>query len=118
MNLSGHKSEEKVIETIDDMIKELKNGCITTNSKKSYISALALFLVYIYRSDKHLMHKSWIQALDTFSLGLDKNEKKLVKPLKKTIKQLLERGEDKCPPIEFENTRQKTSWSIYYYYKR
>ena len=41
-------------ETTDDIIKELRNGCVNGNSKKLYESANILFLLHIFKRQKIL----------------------------------------------------------------
>ena len=86
----------------DDIIEELKNACIAENSKKAYISSLTLFILYYYENEKHLLHNTWLHAIDTFIYGI-KNEKKKESSKKKIIRRLLIKCDPRCPPIMFEN---------------
>lgn len=83
-----------------NIIDDLKDNCISQNSKTTYTSSLVLFLTYIYRYDTHLLHNSWIKTIKTFSFGIQ-NEKQKEKAEKKTIKKLLMNGDNDCPPLDF-----------------
>ena len=43
-----------------DEVKQLKKDYIGKTSKISYHYSLINFLFYIFKFDKHIMHKSWI----------------------------------------------------------
>ena len=47
------------------------------------------------------MHNTWIRNLNTFTFGV-LDEKILNRKLKATIKKLLRKGDDECPPIDFK----------------
>ena len=85
----------------EEFFSKFKHGCVAKNSLKSYITGLCTFLYYIYENDRHLMHKSWIQSLKTMTFGIS-NEKKRKTIMRRTIRGLLTKPNDKCPPIELE----------------
>ena len=84
-------------------------GCVSDNSKKLYQSANVMFLFYIYKFNKHLMHKTWLRTINSFIHGIqedDTNNKK-TKIIKKTIKKLLLKADKTCPPIDFKTYTAK-----------
>ena len=83
-----------------DEVKQLKKDYIVKNSKISYHYSLINFLFYIFKFDKYIMHKSWIQSLRTYNMM--KNEKDKEIKVKKMIRKLLRRADKNCPPIDFE----------------
>ena len=68
--------------------------------KKNYISNITLFIMYIYKFDRHLLHNSWSVTLESFTKCID-DEKKTNVAMKKTIKKLLDMGKEEAPPIDF-----------------
>ena len=64
-------------ETTEDIIKGLKHGCVSNNSKKNYISNICLFLIYIYKYDRYLLHNSWSSTLDSFTYSTEDENKKI-----------------------------------------
>ena len=60
-----------------DEVKQLKKDYIGKNSKTSYSYSLINFLFYIFKFDKHIMHKSWIQNLKTYDMIEDETAKEL-----------------------------------------
>ena len=98
------KTEEG--ETTDDIIRDLKLGCVANNSKKCYTSAIVSFLQYIYKFDKFLMHKTWIKSINNFTHNVRaKKKKKSIE--KRMIRRLLNKADEKCPPINFETYEAK-----------
>ena len=89
-------------ETTEDIIKELKHGCVSTNSKKIIFLTLLFFIIYIYKFDRHLLHNSWSVTLDSFTNCIDDEKKKNV-VMKKTIKKLLGMVKEEAPPIDFSD---------------
>ena len=83
-----------------DEVKQLKKDYIGKNSKISYRYSLINFLFYIFKFDKHVMHKSWIRILKTYDMM--ENEKDKEMKVKKMIRKLLRRADKNCPPIDFE----------------
>ena len=81
-----------------DEVKQLKKDYIGKNSKISYRYSLINFLFYIFKFDKHIMHKSWIRLLKIYDMM--ENEKEI--KVKKMIRKLLRRANKNCPPIDFE----------------
>ena len=90
----------------DRIINSLKHGCVAKSSLRSYNLSLVTFLIYVYKFDRHLMHNSWIKAIDSFTYGIQ-NEKKLQMAMKKTITALLKKADEKCPPIDLEDYSAK-----------
>ena len=72
------------------------------NSLRSYTTALSTFLIYIFKFDRYLMHKSWIRSIKTFTYGIE-DERKKFKAMRKTIMVLLKKADANCPPIDFPN---------------
>ena len=105
MNLRG-EGNSKEYESTDDIIKDLRVGCVSENSKKMYESANVMFLLYIYKMNKHLMHKTWLQTINSFTYGIRDDTKK-TKMKKKTIKKLLHKADETCPPINFKDYSAK-----------
>ncbi len=60
-----------------DEVKQLKKDYIGMNSKTLYRYSLINFLFYIFKFDKHTMHKSWIQILKTNDMMEDETTKEL-----------------------------------------
>lgn len=87
-------------ETTNDIMKELKHGCVSTNSKKNYISNIILLIIYIYKFDRYLLHNSWSATLDAFTKNIDDEKKKDV-AMKRTIKKLVDMGKEEAPPLDF-----------------
>ena len=85
-----------------DIIQDLKDNCIAKKSKNTYTSTIVLFILYIYKFDRNLLNKSWIQTINSFSYKIKDDVRKL-KIDKKTIKKLLLQGDMKCPPLDWEN---------------
>ena len=83
-----------------DEIKQLKKDYIGKNSKISYRYSLIIFLFYIFKFDKHIMHKSWIRILKTYDMM--ENEKAKEMKVKKMIRKLIQRADQNCPPIDFD----------------
>ena len=90
------------VESSTDIIKDLKDNCISKNSKSTYTCTLVSFILYIYKFGRPLLHKSWIQTINTFSYMIE-DEKEKDRIDKKTIKKLLMIGDLKCPPLDIEN---------------
>jgi len=86
----------------DKVINNLKHGCVAKNSLRSYTTALSTFLIYIFKFDRYLMHKSWIRSIKTFTYGIE-DERKKFKAMRKTIMVLLKKADANCPPIDFPN---------------
>ena len=105
LDIGRNGKEMNVAETTNDIIRDLKLGCVANNSKQAYKSAIVSFLQYIYKYDKYLLHNTWIKSLKTLSYKVS-NEKKKDSIEKKTIKKLLAKADEKCPPIDFKNTKQ------------
>ena len=94
------------VESSSDIIKDLKGNCISKNSKSTYTCTLVSFILYIYKFNRPLLHKSWMETINTFSNGIeDKKEKDRID--KKKIKKLLLIGDLKCPPLDIENCTAK-----------
>ena len=83
MNVKDNLKED--CETTDDIIKDLRNGCVSLGSKSLYESAHILFLLFIFKRQKNLMHNTWMRNLNTFTFGV-LDEKILNRKLKATIK--------------------------------
>jgi len=72
--------------------------------QKKYLSNITLFIMYVYKFDRSLLHNSWSSTLDSFTTKKD-DEKKKATVLKKTIKKLLGIGKEEAPPLKFEEYR-------------
>ena len=107
MNLKDANKKESEYETTDDIIKDLRVGCVSENSKKMYQSANVMFLFYIYKFNKHLMHKTWLKTINSFIYGIRDDTTKKTRIIKKTIKKLLLKADEMCPPIDFKNYSAK-----------
>ena len=68
--------------------------------KNIYISNITLFIMYIYKFDRHLLHNSWSVTLDSFTKCIDDEKKKNV-AMTKIIKKLLDMGKEEAPPIDY-----------------
>ena len=97
---SGEKESEEGC-TTNDIIKDLRVGCVSNNSKKLYESANVLFLFYNLKYNKHLIHKTWMKTISSFTYGVT-DEAKKNKIIKKTIRKLLQKADEKCPPMDFK----------------
>ena len=106
LDLKSNIRSEGNIETTDDLIKDLRSGCVSQSSKNLYESANILFLLYIYKFKTNLMHKTWIRTLRSFSYGVT-DKKKCDKKLKTTLKKLLRKADETCPPIDFKTYSAK-----------
>ena len=100
-NLEVKKEEDGLVST-EEVINKLKHGCVAKNSLRAYTASLILFLIYIYKYDKYLLHRSWIKSIKTFTYGIE-DERKKMKAMKKTILVLLKDADENCPPIDFTN---------------
>jgi hypothetical protein len=75
IDVKNRKSEADY-ECTDDILKDLRAGCVSNASKNLYQSANVLFLYYIYEIHRYLLHKTWIRMLTSLSFGItDKNKK-------------------------------------------
>jgi hypothetical protein len=63
MNLTKKEKREESEDT-DEIIKELKDGCVSQSSKRAYKSASIIFLFYIYKFQKYMMHKTRFKMLE------------------------------------------------------
>ena len=61
-----------------------------------------------------MMHKAWLKMLESFSYGIE-DEKKREKALKKTLRKLLQKADENCPPLEFEKYKAK-DFMVYLHY--
>ena len=87
--------------TTDEIIKDLRVGCVSSSSKRLYESSNVLFLFYHFKFNKHLMHKTWIKTINSFSHGIT-DEAKKNRSIKKTIRKLLQKADETCPPMDFK----------------
>ena len=103
MDLKGtaKESEDAIGTTTDDIIKDLRVGCVSNSSKKLYESSNVLFLFYHFKYNKHLMHNTWIKTINSFSHGIQ-DEAKKNRSIKRTIRKLLQKADETCPPIDFK----------------
>ena len=94
MDLSyGQNSEE--------LLKDLRVGCVSDSSKMLYESSNVLFLFYIFQCKKYLMHKIRIQTIGSLSYGIQ-DEREKTRTIKNTIKKLLQKADEPCPLINFK----------------
>ena len=90
----------------EDQLKSLKDACVAENSRKCYTGAICGLILNYFNNDKTKLHKSWIQALETRTFGLD-NDKEKAKVLRKTVLRLLSTADKKAPPLDFEQYSAK-----------
>ena len=76
------KKEEEGLASTDEVINKLKHGCVAKNSLRAYTASLTLFLIYIYKYGKYLLHRSWIKSIKAFTYGIE-DERKKMKAMKK-----------------------------------
>ena len=100
MDVSSQKKESEY-ETTGDILKDLRVGCVSNSSKKSYESANVMFLTYIFKFNKNVMHKTWIQTINLLSHRIE--EEKKDRSIRKTIKIILRKADEACPPIDFSS---------------
>ena len=104
MDMNNNVNERN--ETMDDIVKDLRSGCVSQSSKTLYESANILFLLYIYKMQTNTMHNTWIRTLNTFTFGIT-NEKQKDRKSKAIIKKLLRKCDENCPPIDFQKYTAK-----------
>jgi hypothetical protein len=75
--------------------------CVAENSRKCYTGAIYELILNYFNNDKTKLHKSWIQALETRTFGLDNDKEKAI-VLRKTVLRLLSTADKKAPPLDFE----------------
>ena len=65
-----------------------------------------MFLFYHFKYNKHLMHKTWIKTINSFSHGITDQVKKN-RSIKRTIWKLLQKADETCPPMDFKEYTSK-----------
>ena len=100
------KDEEDEEDDPEKVMNSLKHGCVADSSLRSYNLSLVTFITYIYKFDKQLLQNSWIRAINSFTYGVQ-DEKKLRQKMKRTIKQLLVKADESCPPINLQEYSAK-----------
>ena len=103
MNLKEEKEKMDLSygQNSEELLKDLRVGCVSDSSKRLYESSNVLFLFYIFQCKKYLMHKTWIRTIGSLSYGI-KDERKKTRTIKNTIKKLLQKADESCPPINFK----------------
>ena len=94
-DLSGEASID------DQLIQDLREACISDNSKKSYGAAQCTFIIHYWKYNKNMLSNEWLDALNHSVAGVESHMKQ-TQILKATIKKLLSRNEVKTPPINME----------------
>ena len=102
----GKRSEDATGTTMDEIIKDLQVGCVSNSSKRLYVSSNVLFLFYHFKYNKHVMHKTWIKTINSFSHGITDKVKKN-RSIKRTIWKLLHKADETCPPMDFKEYTSK-----------
>lgn len=96
--------DKNIVKTVEQELKEIKDGCVGKRSKSTYICSICDFLFYTFEFNRNLLHNYWIKAIKSFSYGIT-NKKKREAAIKKTIRRMLEiQNESKVPPpLDFDN---------------
>ena len=84
------EEEEDGLVSSDKVINKLKHGCVAKKLLRAYTASLSLFLIYIYKYDKYLLHRSWIKSIKTFTYGIEDKRKKM-KSMKKNYIGIIKR---------------------------
>ena len=67
--------------------------------KKCYKSIICSFILYCYENSRSKLHKQWLHIINIFSEGQRAQKKSQV--IRKTIRNLVEKADICCPPIDF-----------------
>ena len=89
-----------------DVFQDLRDSCVAPKSQNGYLSAIIILLYHNYKLKQHLLHRSWVKTLNSFSFNIE-DEKKKEKVIKKTIKKMLLNVNENAPPINFETYTAK-----------
>lgn len=83
------------------VMNSLKHGCVAESSQKAYTMSLVTFIIYIYKFERHLLHNSWIKSI----FGV--KDEKIITQEMRTIKALLSKADESCPPINLKEYSAK-----------
>ena len=63
------------MESNEDIMKDLREACVSDSSKRAYISAICMLIICYWEKHRSKLHNVWLLALDTCTEGIQCEKK-------------------------------------------